>query len=217
MQELRIILVGGRKGGKSSCGNTILNRDDFATNTQTVSCSEKQCTIKGKTVSVRDTPGCLPATPEILKIPSAVVLVVNISTSFNNLNQKTIEKQLDAGGSQLWSRAMVLFSYGDWLGDTSIEQRIESEGEPLQKLVEKCGNRYHVMDNKNKGDGTQVRELIEMVEEMLATEWLADLYKGDHVWKRVGSAEERQTNAMLWKKNQRKQMSRKHRLSPDCE
>ncbi|KAM4717028.1 uncharacterized protein FYW61_017243 [Anableps anableps] len=215
LRELRIILVGGRKAGKSSCGNTILNRHDFSTNSQTVSCSENQCKIKGKTVFVLDTPGCFPITSEVLRIPSAILLVVNASTSFTDLHWEAFEKQLDAEGSQLWSRAMVLFSYGDWLGDTSIEQRIESEGEPLQMLVKQCGNRYHVMDNKNQGDREQVRKLIELVEEMLATERLGDLYKEDHMWKRVCSAEEQQTNAMLCRRNLRKRMSRRHRLSLD--
>ncbi|MEQ2225041.1 hypothetical protein ILYODFUR_013430 [Ilyodon furcidens] len=215
LHELRLILVGGRKGGKSSCGNTILSRECFATNSQTVSCSEKQCKIKGKTVSVLDTPGCFPVSSEFLRTSSAVLLVVNVSTSFTDLHREAIEKQLDGGRSQLWKRAMVLFSYGDWLGDTSIEQRIESEGEPLQRLVEQCGNRYHVMDNKNQGDGAQVMELIELVEEMLATQRLADLYNGNHMWKRVCSAEEQQSDAILCKRNLQKQINRRHRLSLD--
>ncbi|MEQ2180848.1 hypothetical protein GOODEAATRI_005538, partial [Goodea atripinnis] len=170
----------------------------------------------GKTVSVLDTPGCFPVSSEFLRTSSAVLLVVNVSTSFTDLHREAIEKQLDGGRSQLWKRAMVLFSYGDWLGDTSIEQRIESEGEPLQRLVEQCGNRYHVMDNKNQGDGAQVTELIELVEEMLATQRLADLYNGNHMWKRVCSAEERQTDAILCKRNLQKQINRRHRLSLDC-
>ena len=63
---------------------------------------------------------------------------------------------------------MLLFSCGDYLGGRSIEQYIESEGEGLQRLVEKCRNRYHVFNNEIRGDGTQVTELLDKIEEMVA-------------------------------------------------
>ncbi|KAL3986724.1 neutral cholesterol ester hydrolase 1 [Sarotherodon galilaeus] len=172
LTELRVVLIGGPKTGKSSCGNTILSSDCFDTAAQTTSCTERQGNICGKMVVVADTPGCLSVTSDFLKASCAILLVVNLSSSFKDTWRKTLQKELEAGGDQLWSRCMVLFSYGDMLGDTSIEQHIESEGEPLQWLVEKCENRYHVLDNKNWGDGAQVKELIDLMEEMLVDEAL---------------------------------------------
>lgn len=61
---------------------------------------------------------------------------------------------------------MVLFTCGDMLGDTSIEEHIECEGEHLAQLVEKCGNRYHVLSWNDKED--KVIELIKKLEEMVA-------------------------------------------------
>ena len=203
--------------GKSSCGNTILSRKSYDTDTQNTSCTEKQATIAGKMVAVVDTPGCFPVTSDLLMTTSAFLIVVNISSSFKDVHREAMEKQLEAGGGQLWSRAMVLFSYGDWLGDTNIEQRIESEGEPLQRLVEQCGNRYHVLDNKNWGDGAQVRELVELVDEMLVGKRMSDLHKGDPIWKSVRSAQKQHPDATQCQKDLKEQMSSRHQLHRDCE
>ncbi|XP_041672726.1 GTPase IMAP family member 8-like [Cheilinus undulatus] len=203
LSEMRIVLLGGRKTGKSSCGNTILSRECFQTEHQTTSCSEKQAKINYNLVSVLDTPGCFPVSSDLLVPSCALLLVVNLSSSFKDSHMEALEEQLEAGGDQVWRKALVLFSHGDWLGDTSIEQRIESEGEPLQKLVEKCGNRYHILDNKHGRDGAQVKELIELIEEMLAEERLAALHRGhSHLWKGVSSpVEEKPETVMLCKED----------------
>lgn len=204
------MLVGGRKTGKSSCGDTILSRECFHTETRTTSCSEKRAKISGKTVAVLDTPGCFSVTSDLLVASCAILLVVNVSASFSSTHMEAMEKQLEAGGGQMWSRAVVLFSHGDWLGDTSIEQRIESEGEPLQRLVEKCGNRYHVLDNKHRGDGGQVDDLIELMEETLVGERLAILQRGYHMWKSVSSQD-----ATPCQKDLKTVTSCRHQLSHD--
>src|SRR4029434_3155666 len=53
-------------------------------------------------------------------------------------------------------------------GDTSIGQHIESEGDSLQCLGEKCGNRYHVLNNQKREDHMQVTQLTEKIEERVA-------------------------------------------------
>ncbi|XP_034567387.1 GTPase IMAP family member 8 [Notolabrus celidotus] len=192
LSELRLVLLGGKKTGKSSCGDTILSGESFQTEKQTT-CLEKQAKIGSKILTVLDTPSCFPVTSDLLVPSSAILLVVNVSASFKDTHMEALEKQLEAGGDQMWRKAVVLFSHGDWLGDTSVEQRIESEGEGLQRLVERCGNRYHVLDNKRWRDGAQVRELIELIEEMLAEERLAAFHSGNNnMWKSVCSLEERQ-------------------------
>lgn len=187
-----MILAGGRKAGKSWSGNTILSSDSFHTHTHASSCSRRTCRISDQTVTVVDTPGCFPVTPDLLTTPSALLLVVNPTSSFTRLHWERVEEQLEEGGGvRLWGRAAVLFTHGDWLGDASIERRIESEGEPLRRLVERCGNRYHVLDNKNRGGGAQVRELLELLEEMLGGARLAALQRGDQMWKQPHPVDER--------------------------
>lgn len=219
LPELRIMLVGGRKTGKSSCGNTILNKECFDTESQTTFCTEKQAKISGKVVTVLDTPGCFSVTSDLLMGPSlcAIVLVVNVSSSFKDTHREALERQLEAEGGPVWSRAMVLFSYGDWLGDTIIEQHIEGEGEPLQRLIEKCGNRYHVLDNKHRGNGAQVYMLVEMIEEMLVEERLATLQKGDHMERSLESAQEQQVDTVTpCKEDLTRCMNSRDHTSHDC-
>ncbi|XP_041959280.1 GTPase IMAP family member 4-like [Alosa sapidissima] len=71
-------------------------------------------------------------------------------------------------GEQVWRHTIVLFTSGDLLGDTSIEEHIESEGEPLRWVIEKCGNRYHVLGKDQSRESLQVAELLEKIEEMVA-------------------------------------------------
>lgn len=162
-----MVLVGGRKTGKSSCGNTILGRRSFCTDAPTSSCREDRAQVFGRRVVVLDTPGGFCLTSDLLEPACVLLLVVNVSSSFRDSQEEALEKQLEAAGAGAWSRTVVLFSHGDWMGPTSIERRMESEGEPLRRLVEKCQNRYHVLDNKDWGHGAQVEELVELMEQTL--------------------------------------------------
>ena len=78
-----------------------------------------------------------------------------------------MQEHLELITDTVWAHIIVLFNFGDWLGDTTIEQHIESEGEALQWLVEKCGNRYHVLNNRSNS-GFQVTELMRKIEELMS-------------------------------------------------
>lgn len=99
--------------------------------------------------------------------PHAVLLVVRLDTAYQEKHRRSATEHLELLGKDVWNHAMVVFTYGDRLKDQTLEERIRSEGESrLQWLVEKCGNRYQVV-NVDRYCGRQVRELLEKIEEMV--------------------------------------------------
>ncbi|XP_042559348.1 GTPase IMAP family member 8-like [Clupea harengus] len=184
MPEIRILLVGWVSSRKTSSRNTILNKEEAVTR-RTMSADVQTGEVDGLQVSVVDTPGWwkyFPAqsTPGWVKrqlqksltlgskAPHAILLAVPADTTFLEEQRKITEDNMKMFGEQVWRHTVVLFTCGDLMGETTIEEHIESEGEPLQWLVEKCGNRYHDFDNNNRGDGSQVTELLEKIKEMVA-------------------------------------------------
>ncbi|XP_042560172.1 GTPase IMAP family member 4-like, partial [Clupea harengus] len=181
---MRIVLLGSRWEGKSSSGNTILGREEFDTSGRTTVCVKREGETAGRHITVVDTPGWVSGlfvvnTPEhdnqeiVLSVslcppgPHAVLLVIDVTASFTETHRIAVQEHVELLGERVWGHTIVLFTNGYWLGNTTIEQHIERKGKDLQWVVEKCGNRYHVVDNK-KGDGGQVTELLQKIVEMVA-------------------------------------------------
>ncbi|XP_066563508.1 GTPase IMAP family member 9 [Amia ocellicauda] len=182
LPELRIVLLGERHAGKSSAGNTILGREQFDTGRVTEQCVRRQEEVAGRLVTVVDTPGwdlesikdnaewvreeikfslslCPPG-------PHALLLVIPVG-SVSERERRAAQEHLELISERVWRHTIVLFTWGERLGDTTIEQHIERGGQELQRLVEEFGEKYYAFKNKSR-DGTQVTELLEMIEEMVA-------------------------------------------------
>ncbi|XP_067108151.1 GTPase IMAP family member 9-like [Osmerus mordax] len=213
LSELRIVLLGGRDEGKSSSGKTILGREEFDLRT-TAQCVKRQGEVAGRQVTVVDTPGWwriypVESTTELVKQeivrsvslcppgPHTLLLVIKLDVSFTEEDRRSVEGHLQLLSERVWSHTIVLFTRGDCLGDTTIEQHIETEGKALQWLVEKCGNRYHVLNNENRGDDTQVTELLDKTEEMVAANSGDVFYPEIDISKEMNwSSEEYQTSPL---------------------
>ncbi|KAJ8377085.1 hypothetical protein SKAU_G00076650 [Synaphobranchus kaupii] len=185
-KRLRIVLLGGRWGGKSSAGNTILGEERFDSGRQrTAQSDNRHATVAGRDLILVDTPGwkgylssrettaadkeeikrsvceCLPG-------PHAFLLVVPVDAGFTEEHMRSLVDHVKLLGDRVWRHSMVLFTCGDWLREKTIAEHIETEGKALQWLIEKCKNRFHVLSNKNREDRTQVRQLLDKIDEMVA-------------------------------------------------
>lgn len=180
--EFQLVLLAYRRAGQTSSANTILGLEGFG-HSLLNKCVKRSTEVSDCSISVICTPGwektercyntpdqnqeivrsvelCLPG-------PHVFLLVLRASMLFCAETLKAMEEHVELLGEGVWDHTMVLFTYGDWLGDVTIEQHIETEGEALKTLVERCGNRYHVLDNYNRIGRSQVISLLEKIEEMV--------------------------------------------------
>ncbi|XP_015204809.1 GTPase IMAP family member 4-like isoform X2 [Lepisosteus oculatus] len=181
VSELKVVLLGLKQAGKSSAINTLLGGEGVESEREIVG-EKRQGKIRGKLVTLIDTPGWewdsekvnSEIKEEIMRSvslcspgPHAFLLVIPV-VSFKDSHRKAVEEHMHLLSERVWTHTIVLFTYGDKLRDLSIEQHIMKEGEGLQGLVAKCGNRYHVLNNKNISDHAQVTVLLQKIEEMVA-------------------------------------------------
>ncbi|XP_061635919.1 GTPase IMAP family member 8-like [Phyllopteryx taeniolatus] len=185
MPERRLVLIGGRRDGKSYSANTILGEERFESGrTRTAQSEVRHGIVGGRNLVVVDTPGWK-SSPSLSEIPErdkqqfklyaskcppgphAFILVIPTDSRFSFKQRKIVQEYMKLLGFQAWRYTMVLFTYGDYLGKKTIEQHIEREGEALTWLIEKCQNRYHVLNNKDKNNSSQVTQLMEKIDEMV--------------------------------------------------
>lgn len=172
----------------SSCGNTILDLKDaegFTVKKQTDVCVKKLNVIRDTLVTVVDTPSwnwvSAEDTSEEVKVqlqqsatmaeggPPAFLIVYPLGSPFVGRHKLAVEEHLEPLGPEVWRHTMVLFSRGDWLEsrETTIEDHLQEAGVQLRWLLEKCGNRYHVLNNMKPDDTDQVSELLRKIRQML--------------------------------------------------
>ncbi|XP_052400478.1 GTPase IMAP family member 7-like [Carassius gibelio] len=183
LSDIRTVIVGASWAARSSAGNIILGEEAFEVDDSrtTVRCAIGRAKVHGRQLTVVDTPGWyynspLENTSEMDKLeirssvylcpsgPHAILLTVPVATAFNKSYQTAVEEHMRLFGENVWNHTIVLFTRGDWLGNTTIEERMKTEEGRIEWLMEKCGNRYHVLNCKQHNNNTQVVELLEKIE-----------------------------------------------------
>ncbi|XP_018924081.2 GTPase IMAP family member 5-like [Cyprinus carpio] len=170
-QEIRAVVLGWQKSDKASVINSILG-DKVEPDKYFVKSVRKDGEVNGRKISLINTP-CwwenydLRDLPEVVKQelvcsvfmcppgPHVFLLVINLSLPFTEENRLTIEKHLSLFGEKIWRHTIVLLTQTDSVRSAD-----------LQRIIQRCGERYHVFDFENKSVG--VKDLLEKIDNVVA-------------------------------------------------
>ncbi|XP_030285683.1 GTPase IMAP family member 7-like [Sparus aurata] len=190
--ERRIVILGKTGAGKSSLANTIFGEELFSPddtlNSGTIQCQSETKSLKGKRITVIDTPGLFDTDRseeelkrEIVRCitecapgPHAFLIVLKVER-FTKHEQEVINQIQEYFSEEAFKYATVVFTHGNQLPEGKKIKEFVRGNKPMSDLFEKCGGRCNIIDNKYWNDKPkreyrsnqfQVKELLKTIDKI---------------------------------------------------
>ncbi|XP_052414887.1 GTPase IMAP family member 8-like [Carassius gibelio] len=179
LPELRLVLLGRCGSGKTAAGNIILGGDEFDLTVDSERCVKARALVEDTRVSVVDTPDWFLSerSPEevraqisscvALSAPGPHVFLLCVPVDRPARSELLALSRLEAtfGPDAVRRHTMVLFTRSELLPDAAqveqVEEYIASQRTEMLELVQRCGDRYHVLQSGG------AKELLEKVQQTM--------------------------------------------------
>ncbi|KAJ8406847.1 hypothetical protein AAFF_G00297630, partial [Aldrovandia affinis] len=180
--ELRLVLLGSIGCGKTLSGDTLLGSSSSACSPRCPrTCQQRRGVSEGRRLTLVETPrwywsgtqveaGVRRETERALHLshpgPHAFLILIPVG-EFTDVEKRVPGELEQVFGEGALRHALVLLTCGDYLMGKGGEEYLAQEDPGLREVVEQCGGRYHILNNRQPQDREQVKTLMDKLERMV--------------------------------------------------